>query len=251
MHIPVFDTSGKLAELIVPDVYYSPDSKYNLISCAQLEDLGYDVQFSKRQICTPTTSIAIARVGNVYALANAGHSVTHAPPRDHALPAVGRMTKQELWHRRLMHTSYDKLHQTSQLQIPGFPALPRHTFPCTTCQDANITRVPRPDATDRDTCDAAFDMFDMTKCPTISGQRYCTMICIRKTRYTMVFLHEKKDETSIQQVWTKALAALGPQHKPRIIRCDGAGEYVSPKFRNWLLELSCKTAMHTSSTRTA
>ena len=89
MHIPVFDTSGKLAELVVPDVYYSPDSKYNLISCAQLEDLGYDVQFSKRQICTPTTSIAIARIGNVYALANAGHSVTHTPPRDHALPAVG------------------------------------------------------------------------------------------------------------------------------------------------------------------
>ena len=45
-----------------------------------------------------------------------------------ALPAVGRMTKQELWHRRLMNTNYDKLHQTSQLQIPGFPAMPRY-FP--------------------------------------------------------------------------------------------------------------------------
>ena len=52
----------------------------------------------------------------------------------------------------------------------------------------------------------------------------------------MVFLHTTKDESSIRQVWTKALSALGPQHKPRVIRCDGAGEYVSPKFRDYLLQ---------------
>lgn len=62
----------------------------------------------------------------------------------------------------------------------------------------------------------------------------------------MVFLHEKKDELSIQQVWTKALAALGPQHKPRVIRCDGAGEYVSPKFRDWLLQKHGITMQHSN-----
>ena len=71
-----------------------------------MAQLGSDAGRAGRQ----RTSIMVARIGNVYALANAGHSITHAPPRDHALPAVGKMMKQELWHRRLMYTSYDKLH---------------------------------------------------------------------------------------------------------------------------------------------
>lgn len=39
----------------------------------------------------------------------------------------------------------------------------------------------------------------------------------------------------------------GPsQHKPQVIRCDGAGEYASPKFRNWLLHKLGITLQHSN-----
>ena len=86
------------------------------------------------------------------------------------------MTKHEQWYRRLMHTSYSKLHAASRLNLPGMPNLSAHEYPCSICQDANAQRNPRPGPSDRDTCDAAFDMFDMSKRPSLAGHRYCTMI---------------------------------------------------------------------------
>ena len=53
-----------------------------------------------------TRAVALASIGNVYALAKAGIAITHAPPRDQAIPAVGKMTKEELWRRRPMHDHY-------------------------------------------------------------------------------------------------------------------------------------------------
>ena len=129
---------------------------------------------------------------------------------------------------------YDKLHQASMMGLPGLPQLPTHKYPCTTCQDANATRNPRPGASSRDTCDASFDLFDMTSCPTIGGQRYCTMICMRSSRYAFVFLHKSKDE--IYTIWTKFMASIDSAKRPKTVRCDCAAEYVSPKFRKWLLD---------------
>jgi hypothetical protein len=74
----------------------------------------------------------------------------------------------------------------------------------------------------------------MSKCESIGGHRYCTVIVMRKSRYVFIFLHKTKDE--IQAVWTKCLNTLGDKHKLKTVRCDGAGEYISQKFRSWMLD---------------
>ena len=38
------------------------------------------------------------------------------------------MTKHELWHLHLMHTSYSKLHAASRLNLPGMPVLSEHEY---------------------------------------------------------------------------------------------------------------------------
>ena len=174
------------------------------------------------------------RVGHIYMVRHAGVEPGNFHPHGAAaMAAVGKMTVTELWHRRLMHISYDKVREASRQGLPGIPTdLPAHNYPCHTCHEANAVRQPRPEASDRDTCDASFDLFDMSKSPTIGGQRYCTVIYMRKTRYTFVFLHKHKDD--IKDVWTKFLESLAPEHRPTVVRCDNAGEYVTPTFTNWL-----------------
>jgi hypothetical protein len=123
---------------------------------------------------------------------------------------VGKMRTNELWHRRLMHMSYVKLKRGSTVSLPGMPSFKIHDYPCHTCMDTNAKRANRKPVSERDTCDAQFDLFDMSKCESIGGHRYCTVIVICKSRYVFIFLHKTKGE--IQSVWTKCLNTLGDKY---------------------------------------
>ena len=170
LHVPILNADGKMVTLLVPNVYYNPDAQFNLISCSQLEDLGYDVHFRQRKIDSNNVEIPITHTGSIYALQCAGKpQYDYACNQHESFAAICRMTKHELWHRCLMHTSYSKLHAASRLNLPGMPVLSEHEYPCTTCQDANVRSNPRPGLSDCDTCDVAFDMFDMSKHPSLGG----------------------------------------------------------------------------------
>ena len=54
-----------MVTLLVPNVYYNPDAQFNLISCSQLEDLGYDVHFRQRKIDGNNVEIPITRTGSI------------------------------------------------------------------------------------------------------------------------------------------------------------------------------------------
>jgi hypothetical protein len=57
----------------------------------------------------------LTRTGMIYAIQEAGHDRKDNIFRrgEH----VGKMTADELWHRRLMHTSYDKLKRASTMNL--------------------------------------------------------------------------------------------------------------------------------------
>ena len=94
--MPVFNTDGKLVTLIVPQVYYNPDAQFNLISCSQLEDLGYDVHFRQRKIDGNNIEIPIMRTGSICALQCAGKPHYDYTSNQHdAFAAIGKMTKHE------------------------------------------------------------------------------------------------------------------------------------------------------------
>jgi hypothetical protein len=62
--------------------------------------------------------------------------------------------------------------------------------------------------------------------------RYCTIFLVRKTRFAYTFLHEKKDE--FPAILDNLMARFDPAQRPKILICDGAGEYDSQEFRTVL-----------------
>ncbi len=86
--------------LEVQDVYYQPSSAYNLISCSQLEDAGYDVMFRQRQIMGQDQAIGLTRTGNIYVIQEADNDtkgyIFHQDTT-YAGAHVGKMRSDELW----------------------------------------------------------------------------------------------------------------------------------------------------------
>ena len=62
--------------------------------------------------------------------------------------------------------SYDKLKCASTMthDLSGMESCKVHDYPCHTGMDANCKRVNHKPVTGRDTFDAQFDLFDMSKC---------------------------------------------------------------------------------------
>ena len=116
--------------------------------------------------------------------------------------------------------------------------------------DANPKRANRKPVSGRDTCDAQFDLFDVSECESIERHRYCTVIVMCQSRLVFIFLHKTKDE--IQAVWTKCINTLGDKHKLKTVRCDGAGDTSVKNFDHGCsinMEFQCHSAVLTGSTR--
>jgi hypothetical protein len=153
---------------------------------------------------------------------------------------LGNLSVEELMHLRLNHPSLPKLVKLNG-QVTGLPRKLQNKrqgmFPCHTCQDANATRNDFPPASTNWEDDPGlwcWDMIDMGEGqPTLDGNRYCSFIVIKESRFGMVFLHEKKDAATNKRVLQKAFAYAGC--KPTKLRSDGAGEY--KKLNPWLNSL--------------
>jgi hypothetical protein len=133
LRLPVQGSVGRPVLLEIQDVYYQPSSAYNLISCSQLEDVGYDVMFRQRQIMGQ--AIGLTRTGNIYVIPEAANDtkgyIFHQDTT-YAGTHVGKMRADELWHRRLMYMSYGKLMHASTMNLSGMTTFKMHDYPCHT-----------------------------------------------------------------------------------------------------------------------
>jgi len=101
----------------------------------------------------------------------------------------------------------------SKNKVPGIPSgLKRMGIPCSICQHAKIKRrKAAPATTGSNAHNISFDMIDISKMPTVSRKRYCTMIVERETRFVHTVLHETKDE--LVEVFQTVLSRLGKPAK--------------------------------------
>lgn len=133
------------------------------------------------------------------------------------------MTNEEKSHLYCTYViSEAKLIHLSKSGVQVFPkGLKKRGFPCSICQHAPIIRKPAaPAATGSDPHCISFGMIDMSKIPTVTGLRYCTMIVERETRFAHTQLHATKDE--ILQVFKHVLPTR--TMKPLITKSDSAPE---------------------------
>jgi len=220
LHLLVTDVNGKRTVIILEGVYHDPEVKYNIVSQAELAGLNYESQFSKQTSSVRGAAgiVPLIHTCNVYAI-DADMDTTYV-----ALGAVCKMTPMEKMHLYFSHCiSEDKLMNMSENKVPGIPSgLKRMGIPCSVCQHAKIKRRKAAlAATGSDAQDISFDMINMSKMPTVSEKRYCTMIVERETRFAHTVLHETKDE--IVEVFKTVLPKLGKPAK--IIKSNCAAEY--------------------------
>ena len=145
--------------------------------------------------------------------------------------------------------SYGKLKCASTMNLPGMSPFKIHDYPCHTCMDVNGKRANDKSVSGRDTCDVQFDLFDMSKCESIGGHRYCTVIVMRQSRFVFIFLHKTKDE--IQSVWTKYINTLGDTNWKQYDAMDPGNTSVK-NFDHGCsihMEFQCHSAVLTGSTR--
>ena len=136
------------------------------------------------------------------------------------------LTEAEKWHHRLCHAHPSKIAKLSHACIGIKRPLAEFQVPCHDCMDANIRRSDLPPPSQRtDTGAWNVDMIDMgPKHLSLGKNRYVTNITCADSRYVMLFLHKTKDEFA--SILQQALART--PRKPKILRTDGAGEYITP-----------------------
>jgi len=206
LYLPVTDVNRKRTVIILEGVYCDPTVKYNLVSVVELAGLNYESRFSKQASLVRGAAgiVPLIHTCNVYAI-HAAMNTTYV-----ALRAVRKITPMEKMHLYFSHCiSEDKLMHMSKNKVPGIPSgLKRMGIPCTVCQHAKIRRKrAAPASTGSDAHGISFDMIDVSKMPTVSGKRYCTMIVERETRFAHTVLQETKDE--IVEVFKNVLLRLG------------------------------------------
>ena len=83
-------------------------------------------------------------------------------------------------------------------------------------------------------------MIDMgPKHLSLGKNRYITIFTVADTRYVMIFLHKTKDE--FPSLLLQALTRTPRQ--PKILRTDGAGEYITATVNKILLDRGIKKEM--------
>ena len=225
LHMSLVDIQGRTKTVVIKDVYHDPSLSYNLVSVSDMSREQYRSTFSSKEnsLVGPAGSFELQPTCDVYALPLAQPTM--------AYPALGRMTEEELMHLRLNHAvSPHKMAILSNSGARGIRAgLKPLAVKCHTCQHANCTRSNAAPAATTDSFDLSFDLVDMSSIPTIGGMRYVTIFVHRKTRFVYTFLHERKDE--FPGILDKLLARFEDKDRPRVLKCDGAGEYDSPAFQ--------------------
>jgi len=84
------------------------------------------------------------------------------------------------------------------------------------------------------------DMIEVSKIPTVTGLRYCTMIVERETRFAHIWLHATNLKNEIVQVFKRVLLML--TKKLLIIKSDCAPEYHMPELLLLFTEYGVKEA---------
>jgi hypothetical protein len=244
LHLPLTDVQGRTKTVLVRDVYHEPTLAYNLVSVSDMCREHYTTIFSETgsTVSGPEGTFDLIPTSDVYAL-----PTPEAAPDERAMGALGKMTEEEIMHLRLNHAvNPRKLEILSNSGARGIKGgLKAHKIKCHTCQHANCTRSPAaPAATGTEPFDMSFDLVDMTSIPTIGGMRYCTTFVMRKSRFAYTFLHEHK--TDFPDIFDKLMARFTDKDRPRILKCDGAGEYDSQEFRAVLTKYPGITMQHSN-----
>ncbi|KAK2990000.1 hypothetical protein RJ640_009738 [Escallonia rubra] len=235
-HMPV-DHVGHVSTstLSLPDTYFIPSLKLNLISVGQLCDLGFDLHFSRTgcRVQDPETGQTIgigSKVGRLFELINL--SIPHRPtipPQSAA--SVTSQNSLELWHSRLGHVSFSCLHPLVSSGLLGVVSSKK--FDCLPCQLAKQTALSFHLSTS--VSSAPFDLvhsdiWGLSPSTIMGGFKYFVIFIDDYSRFTWLYLMRNRAELS--QIYHTFVTMVKTQFSCHIklFRTDNAMEYKSEEF---------------------
>jgi len=216
-------SSGK--SLILRDVLYSPELRRNLVSGVILNRLGFKMVYESDKFVLSKGSLF---VGFGY-LCDSMFKLSLCNTMNSSVYVVNYISS--LWHLRLGHVNYKKLHFMSKHGlIPDFdPRIEK----CKTCMLTKITRMPFPKNVDKNNSllDLVHsDLCDFHSTPSLGNKKYLVTFIDDYSRFCYVYLLFSKDEALDKFRIYKEEVELQTNNKIKRLRTDKGGEYYNPSY---------------------
>ncbi|TPX53196.1 DNA-directed DNA polymerase [Powellomyces hirtus] len=231
--------NGRTTTRTCKDVWLVPKLERSLLSVAQLEGAGANIQFVGGRCGIRTRKGALAlscdRQEGLYALGQP----LDAAAQCHAVAASTTAATLETWHRRLGHLNCQSVQLMARnglvLGVEAVGAL--ETAPCSTCALGKATKLPFP----KDRSSRASEVLELVhsdvcgpmRTLTIGGDRYFVLFIDNKSRAVFRYLLKTKAETLPSLKIFAAAAATETGSPLKVLQSDHGGEYLSKAFSNF------------------
>lgn len=230
--------SGEKKTITLKKVLYVPELASNLLSVGKITDEGFEVLFTQsdcRIMKNGHTVLFGERRGGLYNLKQ---------PKYQSLLSMVPHTDccQHLWHRRLGHRHPDAVKRIVtedlgdglKLRDCGVRSV------CTVCCEGKLVRKPFPKASETKSSAVLdlvhTDLAGPLEVNTPRGNRFIMTMIDDYSKYTIIYLLKHKSEAfdKIREYVSFVHNKFG--YKPKVLRCDGGGEYSSTGLLKFMKE---------------
>ncbi|GJU12028.1 zinc finger, CCHC-type containing protein [Tanacetum coccineum] len=217
---------------IIPNVYYIPNLKSNILSLGQLTENGCKIIMQNNLLLLHGQDqkllMRVERSRNRLYKINLKVGMPMcllANLENHAW----------LWHARLGHLNFDSIKQMTQKKlVEGIPSISHKNQVCNACLLGKHSRAPFPNQTNTKSLEPLNLIFGDLCGPispaTESGKKYMFLLVDDCTRYMWVYFLKSKDEAfeTFKEFKLKVENEVGK--KLRSFRTDRGGEFTSREF---------------------
>lgn len=241
--IDLISNNGNTSTAKLQDVLYAPNIHGNMISVHKLLNNGYSVNFGNGvcEILRDGKQIAVADdVNGLYRLRRT-HKVNNCLENEHKKECL------HFWHRVFGHRDPEAIKTMNKGNlIKGMKLIDCGIkMQCETCMEAKSTRLPFPKKS-QSSSKAILDLIHTDVCgpmqtESIGKKRYILTMIDDYSKYTEVyFMHNKSDtEDRIKEYISMVQNKFNC--KPKVIRSDRGGEFMSNELMKFMRENGIKT----------
>lgn len=240
--------NGNTTKITLKDVLYVPDLEANLVSVKKIACHGQNfvVKF-QGHICEMSKNdnvFATARLqlkSNLYAIDTQAEKVYNISSDTCTSECIHK------WHRRLGHRDPEAIRTLLDKGLATGMSIKQCKVKttCDICIKGKMSKLPFPKISKSQTTDILeivhSDVCGPMENPTPGGKRYILTLIDDFSRYTNIFLLEKKSEVTQKIVEFVRFVKNKFGKKPKAIRSDRGGEYMNRELQQFLKEEGIKS----------
>ncbi|GJX15012.1 zinc finger, CCHC-type containing protein [Tanacetum coccineum] len=226
------------------NVVYVPRLRKNLMSDPVLNKCGYRqvYEYDKYILSRHGVFIGFRYYNNGMFMLN----VNKVPSSINSVyMAYSHVVDSKLWHARLGHVHYQRLHDMSKDSL--IPSFDKNMEKCNTCMLTKITRQPFKDIKRNSVLLELIhsDLCDFHATPSIGNKKYVVTYIDDASRFCYVYLLHAKDEALDKFKIYKTEVELQQNSLIKTLRTNRGGEYYDPSYFQYVGIIHQTTAPYT------